>query len=180
MRSINLDNVQEAQEFDKVTPGGYVCGITAVEDKPDKEYLRLEYDIAEGDFKNYYRNLYNSKGFWGANFIRSYKDKALPFFKAFITAVEKSNKGYKWDNDESKLKRKLVGLVLAEEEYLSKDGEKKTRLYVAKITNVDNIRKGEFEVPALKKLAGSSESSSPIDNLAGFEDASSNDDDVPF
>ena len=154
MKNINLNNVQEAQDFERVKPGGYVCGITAVEDVPSKEYLRIEYDIAEGNLKNYYRNLYNSKGFWLGNFIRSYKDSALPFFKAFITAVEQSNMGYHWNNDEKTLTRKLIGLVLGEEEYKANDGSVKTRLYVARVTSAEKIRKGDFTVPPLKKLAG--------------------------
>ena len=63
MKNLNLENIEEAKDFDRVQPGGYVCGITAVEDVVRKEYLKLEYDIADGPFKNYYRNLYNSKGF---------------------------------------------------------------------------------------------------------------------
>ena len=46
MRPIDLNNVQEAQEFKKVKPGGYVCEMTAIEDVPNKEYLRIEFDIA--------------------------------------------------------------------------------------------------------------------------------------
>lgn len=173
MKNIDLNNVQEAQDFERVAPGGYVCGITAVEDVANKEYLRLEYDIAEGPLKNYYRNLYNSKGFWAGNFIRSYKDKALPFFKTFITAIEQSNNGYHWNSDEKTLVRKFVGLVLAEEEYEANDGSIKTRLYVVKVISSDKIRKGDFKVPDLKKLAGTS-SAAPV------EDNASDDDGVPF
>ena len=85
MKNVNLQNVEEAKDFERLPAGGYVCGITAVEDVADKEYLKIEFDIAEGDFKNYYRDLYQSKAFWGGNFVKSYKDKALPFFKGFIT-----------------------------------------------------------------------------------------------
>jgi hypothetical protein len=152
MKILNLDNVNSAEEFDRLTPGGYVCGITAVEDVPERGYLRIEFDIGEGKLKNYYRTLYNSKGFWGGHTIKSYKEKALPFFKGFITSVEESNAGYKWDNDENKLVRKLVGMVLAEEEYRAKDGSIKTRLYVSNIMSADKIRKGDFKVPSLKKL----------------------------
>lgn len=174
MKILNLDNVNTAEEFDRLTPGGYVCGITAIEDVPEKEYLRIEYDIAEGKLKNYYRTLYNNKGFWGGSTIKSYKEKALPFFKGFITAIEQSNAGYKWDSDENKLIRKLVGFVLAEEEYRAKDGSIKTRLYVAHVTSTDKIRNGDFKVPALKKLPNSNTSS-----LAEFEEVI-NDAGVPF
>ena len=130
MRNIDWNQVNEAQEFEHVTPGGYVCGITSVEDVPINpntgkgDYLKIEYDIAEGSLKNYYRSLYNSKGFWGGSFVKSYKETALPFFKAFKTAVENSNKGYTFNNDEKTLVRKLVGLVLGEEEYQANDGYK--------------------------------------------------------
>lgn len=152
MKCVNLDNVQEAGDFNRLTPGGYICGITRVEDVPEREYLKIEYDIAEGEFKNYFRQLFEKFGFWGGSFIRSYKDNALPFFKAFTTAVEKSNKGYEFDYDEHKLVRKYIGLVLAEEEYISKYGEIKTRLYVASARSIDAIKQGDFKVPELKKL----------------------------
>ena len=45
--------------------------------------------------------------------LKVYSDKkALPFFKAFITAVEKTNAGYQWDWDEKKLIGKNVKLNL--------------------------------------------------------------------
>lgn len=151
MRDLNLSEVQEKQDFVKVTPGGYVCRIMSIDDVEDREYLKIEYDISEGIHKGHYQDLYNSKGFWGGSFIRSYKEKALPFFKAFITAVENSNNGYKFDNDESKLFGKVVGLVIGEEEYRKNDGSIGTRLYVDKTRSVEQVRKG-VEVPEVKRL----------------------------
>ena len=178
MRDLDLENVQEAQDFEKPTPGGYICGITAVEDVADKEYLKIEYDFAEGPLKNYYRGLYEAKGFWGGTFVKSYKEKALPFFKGFITAVENSNKGYKFKNDETTLKRRMVGLVLGEEEYVGKDGTVKTRLYVDQIHSVDVIKKGDFKIPELKKLPATAGSSSKPSDFVPTPLA--DDDDLPF
>lgn len=152
MRDLHLSEVNEVQEYKKVTPGAYVCRILSVSDVADKEYLKIEYDIADGEHKGYYQELYNSKGFWGASFIRSYKEKAKPFFKAFITAVENSNNGYKFDNDESKLFGKVVGLVIGEEEYTKNDGSIGTRLYVDKTRSVAQVKKGDIEIPAIKRL----------------------------
>lgn len=151
MKRFDMDKVKEASDFQRLQPGGYVCKITGVQDMPDREYLKLEYDIAEGEFKDHYMELYNAKGFWGGTFIKSYKESAKSFFKTFITAVKHSNKDYKWDFDERTLEGKLVGLVLGEEEYPSKDNTIKTRLYVDKIRNIEVIRSGNFEVPPLKK-----------------------------
>lgn len=96
---------------------------------------------------------YQTHGFWGGSFIRSYKEKALPFFKGFVTCVEKSNPGYRWNGDENGLHRKLIGLVLGEEEYeRSETHEIKKRLIVTGVRCIDDIRNGNFTVPELKKL----------------------------
>lgn len=160
MKNINWSNVEENKEFEKVTPGGYICGITAVKDEPEKEYLKVEFDIVEGNLKGYYKELYTNKGFWGGSFIRSYKETALSFFKGFLKAIELSNAGFKaddFDGDETKLRGKLIGLVLAEEEYKGNDGTVKTRIYVDAVHSADRIKKGDFKVPELKKLASTSD-----------------------
>lgn len=180
MKNIDWNEVEEAQEYEKVATGGYVCGITAVEDVTEKEYLKLEFDIAEGPLKNYYRGLYEAKNFWGGKFIKSYKEKAQKFFKGFITAIENSNKGFKFDNDETKLKRKLVGLVLSEEEYEAKDGAIKTRLYVSDVRSVDKIRSGDFEVKPLKRIAPASNTSTNSTTPGTLSDFEETNDDVPF
>ena len=155
MKHIDLNDVQEATEFQALPVGGYICGIVRAEDVPDREYLRIEYDIAEGEHKNFYRNQMqrNPDWRWGGVLIRSYKEKALPFFKAFVTSVEKSNSGYKFNDDEKTLVRKFVGLVLAEEEYTKNNGNIGKRLYVASVHSVDAIKKGEFKVPELKRCS---------------------------
>jgi hypothetical protein len=160
MRALDLANVEEAQEFKKVTPGGYICQITNVENVDEKEYLKVEYDIVIGEFKGYYQQLFDSKKFWGGKFIKSYKEAALPFFKGFITSAEKSNDGFIWANDEKKLIGKLVGLILGEEEYVKNDKTVGKRLYVNKVCSVETIKKG-VDVPELKRLAGDKKPSDP-------------------
>lgn len=177
MREINWNAVEEAKEFKKPTAGGYICGITSVKDVAEKEYLKIEYDFADGEFKNYWRELYNSKGFWGGSFIKSYKEKALPFFKGFLTAVQESNPGYVFNNDENTLKRKLIGIVLGEEEYLAKDGTIKTRLYVDSVHSINAIKNKEFEIPYFKKLAPVGFPQTSQTEFATLED---DDGDLPF
>lgn len=170
MKHLDLENVEEAADYPKLPPGGYVCRITAVEDISDKEYLKVYYDIAAGDFEGIYKRMYDSLQFWGGTFIKSYKEKALPFFKGFITALEKSNQGFNWANcndDEQLMTNKLIGLVLSEEEYENKKGEIKTRLYVSDTRSIGSIRANDFKVKEKKLLTSSNyfPESAPLDDM---------------
>lgn len=162
MKAINnFENVQATTgEFNRPTAGGYCIEILAVKDVPMNEqtgkgdYLKIDYDICHGDFAGYYTKQ-NEKfgGDWFASFIRSYKETAAGMFKHFINCVEESNAGYKWVWDEKSLVHKYVGVVLGEEEYQKKDGSVGTKLVVKDIKTCDQILKGDFKVPAIKKLA---------------------------
>jgi hypothetical protein len=154
MRKIdNFENVTENQggEFEKLPAGGYVCMIKSVVNVPEKEYLKIEFDIIDGQYRGWYTNIFKRTGDWYGNFVRSYKESALGFFKGFITAIEQSNPGYKWGWDEQTLVKKKIGLVLAYEEYLNKRNELKERIYVAQNRSIDAIRSGDFIVPEVKK-----------------------------
>ena len=50
----NIANVQEAGESRRLPAGGYICKYTKVEDNSDKNYLYMEFDIAEGEFIRFY------------------------------------------------------------------------------------------------------------------------------
>ena len=154
MKAINLTNVKEAGQF-RLPVGGYVCKITNVVDVPEKKYLLVEYDIAEGEYKDYYKQLQESKNFWGGSMCKSYKEKALPMLKRFCSAVTKSNPGYIFDageqnSDERTLKDKLIGLVFFEEEYLGNNGKVKTRLKVDYETEVSKIRSKDYKIKEKK------------------------------
>ena len=91
MRKVNWDNVQEAQDFARPVPGGYVARITNVEDKEEKEYLRIEWDFVDKPYEGSNLSAFDRLGFWPLSFVRSYKEKSLSFFKAFKTQLEASN-----------------------------------------------------------------------------------------
>lgn len=152
MIHVDLSNVQAAGEYDSLRPGGYVCAIVKVEHEPKKKCIKVYYDIMEGEYKNYWSKAEKGMGFWGGSFYRSYKDNALPFFKAFTEAVEESNPGYRWDGNEEGLVCKYIGLTIGEEEYRNSSGAIKTRTYVSRIKSIDDIRSGDFKIPPTKKL----------------------------
>lgn len=155
MKKIDLSNVPEATEYKVLPAGGYICRLNVVEDVPEKEYLKIEFDIDAGEFKGHYQELFAKRGFWAGRMFRSYKETALPFFKSFTTALEKSNPGYQWDNDETKLVDKVIGIVLAEEEYIGNDGNVKTKLVADRVHSIEAIKKGDYKTPPKKFLAGS-------------------------
>ena len=159
MKKINdWENIKESSDFKRLEAGAYVCAIKAVEDVPEKEYLKIYFDIVKGDDKGYFQKLYDSdtrkEKKWpiAGTLIRSYKESALSMFKGFITAVEKSNKNYKWDFNEKSIVKKYIGLIIGDEEYLTQKGAKRVRNYVASVRSLEAIEKGDFTIPALKEL----------------------------
>ena len=179
MKHIDWNNVQSAENFTSPGPGGYICGILGAEDEAKDERIRCQYDIIEGDFKNYYRDRLSRKPDWNLpSFIKSYKEKALGFFKKFLEAVEASNPGYKFDDDERKLRGKKIGLVFGEEEYRKQDGTIGVALRVVDFLPVADIKAGKFEVPKRKPLENRSAGSAPL-NTSDFEEIT-DDEDLPF
>ena len=154
----NWESVKVSNGYSRLPAGGYIVEIKDVKDVPEKEYLCIEFDICQGDYKGKYQKEYDEdtrkdkKWPNAATLYRSYSDKAVSMFKGFITAVEKSNSGYKWDWKESSLKNKLLGVIIGDEEYLNSNGQKRTRNRVVSVRSVSAIKSGDFTVPELKTL----------------------------
>ena len=181
----NYESVQASSgEFARPIAGGYICKIVNVIDVPIDEmtgkgdYLRIEYDIADGDLKGYYKEQFDKwGGTWKASFVRSYKEKALGMFKHFTNCVESCNAGFEWDWNETALIGKVVGLVLGEEEYENSMGSVKTKLVVKEVKTIEEIKAGNFKIPDPKKLEKSSSASgSDVVFIPLIED----DEDLPF
>ena len=197
MKALNGYNEVKAStgEYARLPAGGYVCKITKVEDVAAKEYLRVSFDIYEGEYRGWYRDQreeledrgYNAS--YVGTVIRSYKDSALGFFKAFIAAVDESN-GTQFGPtvesglDEQKLVGCLVGFVISYEEYQKNNGNIGQRERVAYQKSIQKIRDGDFKVPELKRLNGPSAAtaSSGTQTAAAqtFADLDDDDSDLPF
>lgn len=179
MLGVNMNNVDAAGNYEKPKAGGYVIIIRDVQNDKAKERLDIEFDFFEGPFKNYYQELKDRAGFWAGRFNKSYKTKALPFFKQFLEAVIASNPDHEGliigdyeDVDETKLTSKLVGMVVGEREYIGNDGVKKIALdnYNAQFVSVTDIHEGNYTVPDFKPLAPAPTSSGVVDlSVDGFE-----------
>ena len=173
MKKINdfdaIKAIKGGEPMSRVPAGGYVCRIIHAIDVPNQQYLRIELDIADGEYKGTYSDRFTKfGGNWGCVRICSYKEKALPMFKGFITAVEESNDRYKFDFNEKTLEGKLVGVLMGEEEYVTKDGEIKVNTKPQFFRSVQTIRSGDFQIPERKNVTPETidKSSVPVINLS--------------
>lgn len=163
-----------AQSYDgavrKLPVGGYVCQIKNVEElatRNDKEYWKVSIDISEGENKGYYTNLWKnaratakdlSKVTWrGVYNIFLYTPDGYtnPYWKGFITCVEKSNPGFRmnWGGDVSQFKGKEIGLIFREEEFVGTDGTTRISIKPFSCRSTEDIRNGNFDMPTRKLLS---------------------------
>ncbi len=131
----------------------------------EKDYgtlLKIAFDIAEGEHEGYYKRRFESKkqsnpdAKWPGMYYQAAKQDDLRYFKGFITSIEASNPGFKWNWDEKKLVGKLFGGIFGEEEYEKTDGSIGTIVKCRFVRSVDAIREGKFKVPEKKRLQPSS------------------------
>lgn len=184
MKNFNWADVPAASDdFARPVPGGYICRILEVEDFPNKEYLKIHYDIVEGEFADFYKKRHDALNADYPAFIRSYKETARSMFKGFLMALQESNRNFladRFNGNEQQFVGMLVGLVMGEEEYLNTNNEIRLAIKAKKVTSCVKIKNGDFKVPALKKYEGDK----PLASNAGYQPAtapvSGGYEDVPF
>lgn len=127
MRPLNFTNIKESAEgdFPRLEPGAYVCAITAVDDFPDKEYLRVLVDIIKGEHANYFSDEFYLDKPFAHSIIMSYKDAAMPMLKGRLHVITDCNPGFDAEaalnaGNEQMLVGKAVGVVFREEEFFNK------------------------------------------------------------
>ena len=153
----DYDNVKVGES--KMLPaGGYICKIVDAFLEPEKMYVLLHLDIAEGKYAGYYQKLEDRAGFWGLRYYASYKEPVLNKFIKMCATFETCNPGFSFDPmrgggaDIDTLKGKNLGVTFGYEEYEKKDGTIGTRPYVGTFTEIKKIKGGKFKVPELRKL----------------------------
>ena len=117
-------------------------------------------DIASGEFKDYFKKRYDSNTAidrrWDNNATKylAFEGENTSFFKGFITIVENSNVGYKWNWEESTLRDKKIVGVFQYEEYKKQDGTRGIKVRLTKFRSLDKLK--EIEVSdSIKMLDGS-------------------------
>ena len=162
----NWDNIEAKgmDDFKALPIGAYECKIiNAVEnhnEESGKTTLKVMVDIASGEYKDYFKKRYDSNTAidrkWDNNATKylAFEGENTSFFKGFITTVENSNVGYKWDWDETTLRDKKIVGVFQYEQYKKQDGTKGIKVRLNKFRSLDKL--GEIEVSdSIKMLDGS-------------------------
>jgi hypothetical protein len=157
----------EVKEFDFVPLGlGGHKGIikTAEEYTSQISYntsLKVTVDTDKNDkqpnyFGEQFKNDTRADKKWNNGAIKyvSLKDdeNCVRMLKAFITAVENSNQGFKydWNKGVEQLNGKKIGLIFGLEEYNANDGTVKTTTKLTQFRSVDKV--GNAQIPKVKTL----------------------------
>ena len=152
--------------------------------------LKVIVDIAGKDeqagyFQKQFDESTNAEKKWpnGASKYFSLKEESLAYTKGFITCLEKSNEGFKFDM--TKGWEQLVGLkcagVFGLEEYEDREFKVRTTTKLVQIRSLDKLP--EIKIPRVKLLDGSYvdyESYKPSQNNSNNETIEINDDALPF
>lgn len=185
--------------FEQLPPGGYVCEIIGAREEMQTVRGRQQskfvvaVDIAEGDYKGYFKRQHDRDSRVGANsrwrgtyetFVETPDGMCSPYFKGLIKCIEASNPGFAWAWDERALSGKRVGLVFGEERYMGNDGKPHTAIRARSARTVDAIRAG-IEPPPLRdktQPAGAAgQASAPSGfSYAGAAFTQTDTDDLPF
>ena len=155
--------VVEYGEFTLLELGGHACIIRNADiytGQTGNQSLRVQVDIDTTDkqagfFQKQFDNDTRTDKKWsnGATKYYSLKEENLGMLKAFTTAVENSNAGFKFDMDETKLKGKRIAGVFGWEEYEKQDGTVGVTTKLTQIRSLDKLN--EIKIPRVKKLDNS-------------------------
>ena len=169
--------------------GGYVCVIkNAREDRTQGglDVLRVQIDIAEGEYRGYYAERYNSdkersqnpkwKGILNVWMYAQDGVNASRALNAFGNALDDAGAELWTPNDELNIRGiigKPIGIIFRREEFVFSDGSGKTGWVTRPLYTkpASDIRAGDFQIPEDK----------PLQQAAAPEPAfSATEDDIPF
>ena len=151
-------------DFRGLPIGAYECVIKDARinhnEQSGKDTFKVSVDIARGEYKDYFQKMYEADTRidrkWNNNAVRylAFTGDNVAYFKGFLTVIENSNIGYKWDWDETKLKGKKVCGVFQYEEYEKQDGTKGIKVRLTKFRSLDKLKEIELS-DSIKMLDGS-------------------------
>lgn len=187
--------VQRSGGREPLPAGGYVAKIldAKVQSYDFGDMLVLSFDVAEGDFKDFFKTDYQNNPRedkkWRGTFRLSIpkddgteKDEwSKNGFNNFIFAIEDSNPGYSWGWDETTLKGKMIGVLFRNKEW-EMNGNSGWTTECCAVEAVSIIREGKFKQPKDKPLTNkkSAYGGNSTASGGGFSEIEDSDGELPF
>jgi len=151
--------------------GGYVVKVLNVKEQNYDwgDVLVICFDVIEGDYKGFFKNdldnqTQEDKKWKGTYRLGIPKDDGSErdgwtknTFNGVMYSFEESNKGFKWDWDESKLKGLVVGALFRNKEW-EFNGRSGWTTECCSLIPADDIRNNKFKMPKDKPLNGGAKS----------------------
>ena len=149
MPKIDLTNIEESSgEFKRLEPGTYGCKIVDAQLFDEKNYVRIEWDVAAGE----YADIFKGAPFGQYDFM-SYKEAALPMLKHKLACLTESNVGFDADaafqnDDMAAFKGKIFGARVRNRLYTKKDGNDGTAVEIGQWLRAQEALTGTYDIMA--------------------------------
>ena len=190
MKAFNGLEIKKSVSASEPLPaGGYVAKIlnAKVEEYSWGEVLVISFDIAEGEYKDFFSKQYKENTRedkkWKGNFrltvpqeSNQYFDSQKRTFGNAIWAIEESNPGYHWDWNETALKGKMVGVLFRNYEY-DVEGRHGWSTECCTFVSVEDVRTVNFKQPKDKPLRNKTANNSIESNFSALDEVES---ELPF
>ena len=190
MKAFNGLEIKKSVSANEPLPaGGYVAKIlnAKVEEYSWGEVLVISFDIAEGEYKDFFSKQYKENTRedkkWKGNFRltvpnegNQYFDSQKRSFGNAIWAIEESNPSFRWAWDENALKGKMVGVLFRNYEY-DVDGRQGWSTECCTFVSVEDVRTGNFKQPKDKPLRNKTTNNAIESNFSALDDVESG---LPF
>ena len=191
MKAFNGLEIKKSVGANEPLPaGGYVANIlnAKVEEYSWGEVLVISFDIAEGEYKDFFSKQYKENiredKKWKGNFRltvpnegNQYFDSQKRTFGNAIWAIEESNPGYHWDWNEAELKGKMVGVLFRNREW-EIDGRTGMTTEACTFVSVEDARTNNFKMPKPKMLNKAASQAANNSNFTVIDDGDLGD--LPF
>ena len=189
MKKFDVEIKRNSGSGEPLPAGGYVAKIMNAEVKQYDwgEKLVISFDIAEGEYKDFFANQYkantNEDKKWKGNFRITVPQESNAYFASqkrmfgnAIACIEESNAGYHWNWDETTLKGKAVGVIFRNFEWETDTGATGWSTECGTFVSVDDIKNGKFRPMKDRPLKKKATESAPVTT----DFTSIDDSDLPF
>ena len=184
VENVNLGAYKKPAErpaFNKLAAGAYICQIIKAELDQNEIGIKLKLyvDIAKGEYKDYFKKIYEKRNEWSFNAVFTrYIVKNGELQKSFqdlIKHLETSNPTFEYDENNltvAQFRDLYCGFIFGAEEYKDSFGAIRSSVKVKFSCTTKAVKDGNIKTPPIKKYV---EELPDLENIPEIPD-----EDVPF